>query len=99
LPSSTWLDQQIVSHGVVYGSRPSKSSEIDQAATAKCRGYPDKKDAVNRQGLGLGEGGDPSPTVSSAFVPGVAVDAFQPRIGRNGRGDMGDLVNALTMSG
>ena len=60
---------------------------------------PEKRDAVNRQGLGIGEDGDPSPTVSTAFVPGVAAYAFQPRIGRNGRGDMGEVVNALTMSG
>jgi DNA (cytosine-5)-methyltransferase 1 len=60
---------------------------------------PDRKDAVNRQGLGIGEDGEPSPTISTAFVPGVAAYAFQPRIGRNGRGDMGDLVNALTMAG
>ena len=56
---------------------------------------PDKRDEQNRQGLGLGEDGDPSPTISTAFVPGVAAYAFQPRIGRNGRGGMGDLVNAL----
>ena len=60
---------------------------------------PEKMDAVNRQGLGIGADGDPSPTVSTAFVPGVAAYAFQPRIARNGRGDMGDVVNALTMSG
>ena len=57
---------------------------------------PEKQDAVNRQGLGLGEDGDPSPTISTAFVPGVAAYAFQPRIARNGRGDMGEVVNALT---
>lgn len=56
---------------------------------------PDKKDDVNRQGLGLGEDGDPSPTISTAFVPGVAAYGFQPRIARNGRGDTGDIVNAL----
>ena len=56
---------------------------------------PDKRDEQNRQGLGLGEDGDPSPTISTAFVPGVAAYAFQPRIARNGRGDMGDVVNAL----
>jgi DNA (cytosine-5)-methyltransferase 1 len=55
---------------------------------------PEKHDEVNRQGLGVGEDGDPSPTISTAFVPGVAY-GFQPRIARNGRGDMGDLVNAL----
>ena len=32
-------------------------------------------------------------------MPGVAAYAFQPRIARNGRGDMGEFVNALTMSG
>lgn len=56
---------------------------------------PDKRDEQNRQGLGLGEDGDPSPTISTAFVPGVAAYAFQTRIARNGRGGMGDLVNAL----
>ena len=55
---------------------------------------PEKRDEVNRQGLGVGEDGDPSPTISTAFVPGVAY-GFQPRIARNGRGDMGDVVNAL----
>ena len=60
---------------------------------------PDKKDALNRQGVGLGADGDPSPTVSTAFVPGVAAYALQPRIGCSGRGDMADVVSALTMSG
>jgi DNA (cytosine-5)-methyltransferase 1 len=55
---------------------------------------PEKRDAVNRQGLGVGKEGDPMHTLSTAFVPGVAY-AFQPRIARNGRGDMGDIVNAL----
>ena len=56
---------------------------------------PDKRDEQNRQGLGIGEDGDPSPTISTAFVPGVAAYAFQPRIARNGHGDTGDIVNAL----
>jgi hypothetical protein len=60
---------------------------------------PDKKDALNRQGVGLGADGDPSPTVSTAFVPGVVAYALQPRIGCSGRGDMADVVSALTMSG
>jgi len=34
---------------------------------------PEKRDAVNRQGLGLGEDGDPSPTLTSLFTPAVAV--------------------------
>lgn len=32
---------------------------------------PEKLDEVNRQGTGTGEDGDPAPTLSSAFVPGV----------------------------
>jgi DNA (cytosine-5)-methyltransferase 1 len=60
---------------------------------------PEKHDQSNRQGLGLGEEGDPSPTISTAFVPGVAAYAFQRRIARNGRGNMGDIVNALTQAG
>jgi DNA (cytosine-5)-methyltransferase 1 len=34
---------------------------------------PEKKDAVNRQGLGVGKAGDPSSTLTSLFVPAVAV--------------------------
>jgi len=33
---------------------------------------PDKQDAMNRQGVGLGNDGDPSPTLTKEFVPGVA---------------------------
>jgi DNA-cytosine methyltransferase len=33
---------------------------------------PEKRDAQNRQGLGLGEDGDPSSTVTTAFTPAVA---------------------------
>ena len=52
-----------------------------------------------RAGLGVGEDGDPMFTLQAGAQHGVAAYAFQPRIARNGRGDMGDLVNALTMSG
>ena len=52
-----------------------------------------------RAGLGVGEDGDPMFTLQTGAQHGVAAYAFQPRIARNGRGDMGDLVNALTMSG
>jgi DNA (cytosine-5)-methyltransferase 1 len=52
-----------------------------------------------RAGLGIGEDGDPMFTLQAGAQHGVAAYAFQPRIARNGRGDMGDLVNALTMSG
>ena len=34
---------------------------------------PDKKDAINRQGLGIGNDGDPSYTITGSFVPGVAL--------------------------
>jgi DNA (cytosine-5)-methyltransferase 1 len=33
---------------------------------------PEKYDAINRQGVGVGEAGDPSHTITSAFVHGVA---------------------------
>ena len=33
---------------------------------------PEKQDAVNRQGLGLGNAGDPSSTLTNLFVPAVA---------------------------
>ncbi|TWG90342.1 DNA (cytosine-5)-methyltransferase 1 [Mesorhizobium sp. J18] len=33
---------------------------------------PDKRDAQNRQGLGVGDDGDPAHTLTSEFVPGVA---------------------------
>jgi hypothetical protein len=33
---------------------------------------PEKYDAVNRQGLGVGKDGDPSPTITNAFIPAVA---------------------------
>ncbi|MGB3898166.1 MAG: DNA cytosine methyltransferase [Mesorhizobium sp.] len=33
---------------------------------------PDKRDAQNRQGVGVGEDGDPAPTLTKEFVPGVA---------------------------
>jgi site-specific DNA-cytosine methylase len=37
----------------------------------------DKLDEQNRQGLGVGNEGDPSPTITNAFVPGVvAVDTY-----------------------
>jgi DNA (cytosine-5)-methyltransferase 1 len=52
-----------------------------------------------RAGLGVGEDGDPMFTLQAGAQHGVAAYAFQPRIARNGRGDVGDLVNALTMSG
>ena len=52
-----------------------------------------------RAGLGIGKDGDPMFTLQAGAQHGVAAYAFQPRIARNGRGAMGDLVNALTMSG
>lgn len=48
-----------------------------------------------------GQGGaevaeDRSPTLTCNHEAPIACYAFQPRIARNGRGDMGDMVNALT---
>ena len=44
---------------------------------------PDKHDAVNRQGCGIGENGAPAPTISTAHMPGVispmAVRRLTPR--------------------
>jgi DNA (cytosine-5)-methyltransferase 1 len=37
---------------------------------------PEKHDAQNRQGLGVGSVGDPAPTVDASFVHGVAVDTL-----------------------
>jgi DNA (cytosine-5)-methyltransferase 1 len=37
---------------------------------------PEKLDKQNRQGLGVGEDGDPSPTITNAFVPAVATDSI-----------------------
>jgi DNA (cytosine-5)-methyltransferase 1 len=59
---------------------------------------PSSTDDV-RAGLGIGEDGDPMYTLQAGAQHGVAAYAFQSRIGRNGRGDMGEVVNALTMSG
>lgn len=42
------------------------------------------------------EDGDPSPTLAADGHPPSVAYAFQTRIGRNDRGDMGDVVNALT---
>ena len=50
---------------------PSDATPID---TRNALRDPEKLDAMNRQGLGIGRTGDPSPTVTGAFVPGV----FQP---------------------
>ena len=41
---------------------------------------PEKKDAMNRQGLGLGEDGDPSPTLTDVFTPAVATEAVVRRL-------------------
>jgi len=54
----------------------------------------DRLDAMNRQGCGVGREGDPAPACTAGPVPGVAY-AFQPRIGRSGRGQPSDVVPAL----
>jgi DNA (cytosine-5)-methyltransferase 1 len=57
---------------------------------------PEKHDEQNRQGVGTGDDGEPSPTLSQAFVPGVAV-AFEPRYYTRGQGGAkGDeIIGAL----
>ena len=44
---------------------------------------PEKYDAQNRQGLGIGKDGDPSSTVTSAFIPAVAYDEYNDTLGGN----------------
>ena len=41
---------------------------------------PEKHDAINRQGVGVGEDGDPMHTLSTAFVPGVATSMAVRRL-------------------
>jgi DNA (cytosine-5)-methyltransferase 1 len=48
-----------------------------------------------RAGIGIGQDGDPMFTLQAGAQHGVAAYGFQPRIARNGRGDTGDIVNAL----
>lgn len=48
-----------------------------------------------RAGIGIGQDGDPMFTLQAGAQHGVLAYAFQPRIARNGRGDMGEIVNAL----
>jgi len=43
---------------------------------------PDKHDAQNRQGLGIGNDGDPSSTITGAFTPAVAIGIQGNMIGR-----------------
>ena len=38
---------------------------------------PEKQDAQNRQGIGLGDNGDPSPTLTDVFTPAVAFHPTQ----------------------
>lgn len=56
---------------------------------------PEKRDDMNRQGLGLGEDGDPSPTITNVFTPGVAI-GFQPTDGFMGASDDGLSVTLKT---
>jgi len=41
---------------------------------------PEKHDEMNRQGVGVGEDGDPMHTLSTAFVPGVATNMAVRRL-------------------
>ncbi len=59
---------------------------------------PDKRDAVNRQGVGVGAEGDAAPACTTGPVAGVAY-SFQRRIGRSGRGQPSEVVPALAGAG
>ncbi len=48
-----------------------------------------------KAGIGIGFDGDPMYAPQAGAQHGVAAYAFQTRIGRNGRGGMGDVVHAL----
>lgn len=75
-------------------------------ASNACR-HPDKKDAMNRQGCGIGADGDPSPPVTAAFSPAVAfkVRGGKPtytkkdgKTGSAGKGYLGREDEAFTVS-
>jgi DNA (cytosine-5)-methyltransferase 1 len=53
---------------------------------------PEKYDQQNRQGVGVGQDGDPSPTVDAAHVDAVA---FQTRFARNDRGQPEEVCPTL----
>ena len=59
---------------------------------------PDKRDAMNRQGVGVGAEGAAAPACTTGPVAGVAY-SFQPRIGRSGRGQPSEVVPALAGAG
>jgi len=59
---------------------------------------PAKRDAVNRQGVGVGAEGAAAPACTAGPVAGVAY-SFQPRIGRSGRGQPSEVVPALAGAG
>lgn len=54
----------------------------------------DRRGGVNRQGCGIGDADAPAPACTTGPVAGVAY-AFQPRIGRSGRGQPSEIVPAL----
>lgn len=55
-------------------NRPSRPSTLAcyPIDTRNALRDPDKKDAINRQGCGLGNDGDPSPTLTDVFTPAIA---------------------------
>ena len=57
---------------------------------------PEKHDAINRQGVGVGEDGEPAGTLSAAFVPGVM--AFEPGIASREGGHTYDDVSGVLRS-
>lgn len=79
-PVAQWIGEAIMRS--TTGTTPSTNwnppasppSDVTPIDTRNALRDPEKLDAMNRQGLGIGQAGDPSPTVTGAFVPGV----FQP---------------------
>ncbi|HSG61296.1 MAG TPA: DNA cytosine methyltransferase, partial [Pseudomonadales bacterium] len=52
-------------------------NEVYPIDTRNALRNPEKQDAQNRQGVGLGDNGDPSPTLTDVFTPAVAFHQTQ----------------------
>jgi DNA (cytosine-5)-methyltransferase 1 len=93
-------------HGgdVVEGSCPLSRDEAHKSRHANGKIRPVvafpldlRNTGRDRPGMGLGQAGEPAPTCTAGSTAGVAY-AFQPRIGRSGRGQPSDVVPALAGS-
>lgn len=83
-PVAQWIGEHLmrITTGLTQPTNwnPQKDppSDVTPIDTRNALRDPEKLDAVNRQGLGIGHTGDPSPTITGAFIPGV----FQPHNSR-----------------